>query len=222
MSALPWNSRFRVSGIITHVLPFQLHGTQRSGTHMASCGGVRCRRLHSACGGVLPLRMRCGPTAPALRVLPPKARGAGEFRIAHNAQGAVDRCWLVPARLLRAASPRCITCIIPTRLTTAARPRIFRASMPRTHVHRSTTTIHRSSHSRPKSPETATPGPILLRYQVTVAAQQRVHARQRLGAQRIAIAETPRCRMQTGGRGAAFTFARRRPGGLQPWRWPCA
>jgi hypothetical protein len=40
----------------------------------------------------------------------------------------------------------------------------------------------------PRIAGTATPGPNLLRYQVTAEAQQRAHARQRLGAQRISEA----------------------------------
>jgi len=47
----------------------------------------------------LPLRMR-GATAAALRVLPPKARGTGEFRTAVSAHAvrhcAARRCTLAP------------------------------------------------------------------------------------------------------------------------------
>jgi hypothetical protein len=43
-------------------------------------GGSILRRANGVRGGVLELRMRGGPTAPALCGLPPRARGAGEFR----------------------------------------------------------------------------------------------------------------------------------------------
>ena len=61
----------------------RMHGKQRSGTHTASCGGERSRRLHSVA-----TRRRARVTAAALRVLPPKARRTGEFRTAVSAHTA--------------------------------------------------------------------------------------------------------------------------------------
>ena len=60
----------------------------------------------------LPLRMR-GATAAALRVLPPKARGTGEFRTAVSAHAvrhcAVRRC------TISAALWRCTIALAPAR-----------------------------------------------------------------------------------------------------------
>jgi hypothetical protein len=48
-----WAQSARIAGLGSSkpsrtCCPARLHGTQRSGTHTASCGGARSRRLHSA------------------------------------------------------------------------------------------------------------------------------------------------------------------------------
>ena len=70
------------------------------------------RRAAAVRGCVLPLRMR-GATAAALRVLPPKARGTGEFRLAVSAH-AVQHCAARRCRSLLARaspSPRCLSAL---------------------------------------------------------------------------------------------------------------